>query len=348
MNFPYIYHIYNVRKIMFLVIIACIPGIITKCYFFGSGTLIQILLSITISLLLEIVVLKIRLKNIKIHLQDNSAVLTSILFGISIPSLLPWWMTAIGIFFSIVVAKHLYGGIGQNIFNPAMLGYAILLISFPVHMNNWNESNSNLPLLKNIKQSLNIIFFQNNIHDIENTNSNIFPEVFTEATPLNNFKIRNHLKDTYISERTEYHFLKNIIVQNNWKYINISFFLGGFFLFLKKIICWRIPLSFLSVLGILSTVSFIYSKELFLSPFIHFFSGGTMICAFFIATDPVTTSCTNIGKIVFGMIIGFLTWIIRNYSDYPDAIAFSILFANMLVPLIDHCTKTSGYGHNNI
>lgn len=344
MNFPYIYNIYSVRKIMFLVIIACIPGIVTKCYFFGSGTLIEILFSIIISLILEIAILKIRLKKIKNHLKDNSAIVTSVLFGLSIPSLLPWWMIIIGMFFAIVVAKHLYGGIGQNIFNPAMLGYAVLLISFPIHMNNWNESDENLSCLNSIKQSLNIIFFKKNIDNAKNSNSNIFPEVFTEATPLDDFKTKYHLKDTHISE---YNSLKNNTVQDSWKYINISFFLGGVFLFLKKIICWRIPVSFLTTLGILSIVSFYSSKELFLSPLVHFFSGGTMICAFFIATDPVTTSCTNTGKIIFGIMIGCLTWIIRNYSDYPDAIAFSILFANMFVPLIDHYTNTSGYGHNN-
>ncbi|QCI15807.1 RnfABCDGE type electron transport complex subunit D [Buchnera aphidicola] len=347
MNAPFIYKNYSVRKIMFLVIIACIPGILTKCYFFGSGTLIQIALCVISSLILESILLKMRSKKIKIHLKDNSAVLTAILLGVSVPSLLPWWMVIMGIFFSIVITKHLYGGIGQNIFNPAMVGYVILLISFPIHMNNWHERDFSISLFKDIKKSANIIFFENYKDTINYNHLNIFPDIFTEATPLNNLKIKSHFnRDSLISEDIR---LRNKIIntKNSWIYINISFFLGGVFLLLNRIICLRIPISFLITLAFLSKITYFFSKELFVSPLIHFFSGGTMICAFFIATDPVTTSCTNIGKIIFGIIIGFLVWIIRNYTDYPDAIAFSILFANMTVPLIDRYIKTSGYGHNN-
>ncbi|QCI20855.1 RnfABCDGE type electron transport complex subunit D [Buchnera aphidicola (Hyperomyzus lactucae)] len=344
MNIPLMYHNYSVRKIMFLVIIACIPGIFTKCYFFGSGTLIQILLFIIISLILETIILKIRRKKIKINLQDNSSVLTSVLLGVSVPSSLPWWIIIIAVFFSIIVAKHLYGGIGQNIFNPAMVGYAVLLVSFPIQMNYWHERDFSLSFLNDVKKSIHIIFSKNYMYK---NDLNSCPDAFTEATPLNNFKIKSHFKNNDIVSRDNVFTNKEINLQSSWIYINISFFLGGLLLFLKKIICWRIPISFLISLGFFSTITYFYSQELFMSPLIHLFSGGTMICAFFIATDPVTTSCTNIGKIIFGIIIGFLVWIIRNYTDYPDSIAFSVLFANMTVPLIDYYIKTSGYGHNN-
>jgi len=338
---------------MFLVILACLPGIFAKFYFFGGGVLIQILFSILIALFLEITISKIRLKKNRINVKDNSVVLTSVLFGVSVPSLLPWWMIIIGLFFSVIVTKHLYGGLGQNIFNPAMVGYVVLLVSFPIHMNNWHKRDFSISFLNELKQSAYIIFLKDYIDPIDNNNSinnvnlNVIPDAFTEATPLNNFKITSHLKDDFLSKK---HILKNknISIQSSWKYINISFFLGGIFLLFAGIICWRIPISFLTSLGILSITTYFYSEALFMSPLVHFFSGGTMICAFFIATDPVTTSCTNIGKIVFGIIVGTLVWIIRNYSDYPDAIAFSVLFANMTVPLIDYCTKTSGYGHNKI
>ncbi|QIQ41724.1 MAG: RnfABCDGE type electron transport complex subunit D [Buchnera aphidicola (Microlophium carnosum)] len=353
MNFTYIYHIYSVRKIMFLVIMACIPGIFVKYYFFGSGTLIQILFSILTALLLETIILKMRFKKLKTNLQDNSTILTSVLFGVSVPSLLPWWIVIIGLFFSIVVTKHLYGGLGQNIFNPAMVGYAVLLISFPIYMNNWHERDFSISFFDDFKKSTYTIFLKHDAYmidgtsSVDNTNFKIIPDAFTEATPLDNFKIKSHLKDNFLSKEYILKNKKNTI-QNSWKYINISFFLGGVFLLFIRIICWRIPISFLTTLGVLSMITYFFSQELFMSPLVHFFSGGTMICAFFIATDPVTTSCTNIGKIIFGIIIGVLVWIIRNYSDYPDAIAFSVLFANMTVPFIDHYTKTSGYGHYNI
>ena len=346
MNFTDIYKTNSVRKIMFLVIIACLPSICVKYYFFGSRTLINILLSIIIAFLLEIIILKIRVKNISMHLKDNSLILTAVLFGVSIPSSLPWWIIIIGIFFSIAVAKHLYGGIGQNIFNPAMVGYAVLLISFPVDMNDWNKSDISLYNLTDVKKSLNFILTKYIGYSFDNTNLKNFPDAFTEATPLNDFKIKSYSRNNYMKTNDVYK-NKTVTIKNSWKYINISFFLGGVFLLFQKIICWRIPISFLSSLGLLSGITYFYSKDLFMSPLFHFFSGGTMICAFFIATDPVTTACTNKGKIIFGVVVGFIVWIIRNYSDYPDGIAFAVLFANLLTPLIDYYIKTSGYGHNS-
>ncbi|WP_422667074.1 RnfABCDGE type electron transport complex subunit D [Buchnera aphidicola] len=348
MNFPNIYISYSIKKIMFLVLFACIPGICTKCYFFGVNVLLQILFSIIISLLFEIIILIIRRKNFKLYLCDYSVIVTGVLFGVSLPSFIPWWIIVIGLFFSIIIAKHLYGGIGQNIFNPAMLGYAVLLVSFPLYMTNWKESNNSFSLIENVQQSFNIIFSKNSIYTVkENSIVPIVPEFFSQATPLNDIRINSHFHyDTVLS--TSMLFNKNISAQKSWTWINISFLFGGLFLLYKNVICWRIPCSFLISLGFLSTITWFFNQQLFTSPTVHLLSGGTMICAFFIATDPVTTACSNIGRIILGIIIGFLVWILRNYSVYPDSIAFSILFSNMLVPLIDYFIRLSGYGNKNI
>lgn len=344
MNLPYIYNNYNVKKIMFFVLIASIPAILTECYFFGLVVLIQIFLFIIFSLLFEIIILKIRRKKIKNNILDNSSMVTAVLLGLSVPSTLTWWMIMFASFFAIVVSKHLYGGLGQNIFNPAMIGYAVLLISFPLYMSSWHKENTKLFSLNDLKISINKILYKTN-------KSNDFldndPDIFTEATPLNDFKNRSRISYNFSLENIT---LKNkkITVFSSWNYINISFLLGGFFLLYKRIICWRIPFSFLFTLFIVSTISYFFSTNLVLSPFFHLFSGGTMMCAFFISTDPVTTSYSNIGKIIFGSIIGFLVYIIRNYSDYPDGVAFSVLFGNMLAPLIDNFLKTSGYGHKKV
>lgn len=343
MNFLYISNTYDVRKIMLLVIFSCIPGFLAEIYFFGYGVFIQILLFIIFSLLFEIIILKMRCKNIKNSLLDYSSILTAILLGLSIPIFLPWWMIIFGSFFSIVISKFLYGGLGQNIFNPAMVGYVVLLISFPVQMSNWNEKKPSLFFNNDIKKTINLVLLKKK-NDIREKN---FPSDFTEATPLDNFKTQSHLNYDILKEEslvTENK--KNISI--SWKYINIGFLMGGLFLLYKKIICWRIPLSFLSTLVFFSSITYLYSKNIFCSPLFHLFSGGTMMCAFFIATDPVTTSSNKIGKIFFGMIIGFLVWIIRNYSDYPDGIAFSVLFANMIVPLMDTYLKTSTYGRKKL
>uniref|UniRef100_UPI003F5D3AFB RnfABCDGE type electron transport complex subunit D n=1 Tax=Buchnera aphidicola TaxID=9 RepID=UPI003F5D3AFB len=328
---------------MILVILSCIPGILTEIYFFGYGVLIQILSIIIVSLFFEMIILIIRRKNIKNILFDYSSILTAVLLGSSIPCVLPWWMIIFGSFFSIIISKHLYGGLGQNIFNPAMIGYAILLISFPLYMSSWNEKKLSLSFYNDIKQSINLILYKKSLYDV---NLKFHPDDFTSATPLSVFKVNSHFNyDESINKKIVLEKQKCISVA--WNYINISFLLGGLFLLYKKIICWRIPFSFLFSLVFFSSLSFFCSKNISFSPLCHLFSGGTMICAFFIATDPVTTSATKIGKIIFGIIIGFLVWIIRNYSDYPDGIAFSVLFANMIVPLMDNYIKTSGYGHKN-
>lgn len=332
MNIPYICNTYNVRKIMFLVVLACFPGFLVELYFFGWDVLIQLFYFSSISLLFEFIALKLGSKNIKNHLFDNSFFVSSILLSLSIPPLLPLWIIFIGSFFSIIISKHLYGGLGQNIFNPAMIGYIVLLISFPLYINSWHKNNNDHCTIL-VKQKE------------RNNNLKICPEFFTEATPLNNFKTKSHFDHRY---------QEKLIVKNDKTvisscvYTNIGFLLGGLYLLYKKIICWRIPFSFLTVFTILSSISYFLSKSFFLSPLFHVFSGGTMMCAFFIATDPVTTASTNLGKVIFAGIIGILTWLIRNYSDYPDGVAFAVLFSNMLVPLIDYFIKTPGYGHKNI
>ncbi|QCI18106.1 RnfABCDGE type electron transport complex subunit D [Buchnera aphidicola (Aphis nasturtii)] len=340
MNLPYIYNIYNVKKMMFFVLIASIPAMLTECYFFGVVILIQIFLFIICSLLLEIIILKICRKNIKDNILDNSSLVTSVLLGLSIPSTLTWWMIIFSSFFAIVVSKHLYGGLGQNIFNPAMIGYAVLLISFPLNMSSYYKENTKLFSLDDLQTSINKIFFKTKKSIILNNS----PDIFTEATPLNNFKNTSRIfYDTSLKDVTIQN--KKITIFTPWSYINISFLLGGIFLLYKKIICWRIPLSFLLSIFILSILSYLFSTNFIVSPFFHLFSGGTMICAFFISTDPVTTSYSNIGKMIFGLILGLLVYIIRIYSDYPDGVAFAVLLGNMLVPLIDDFLNTSGYGH---
>lgn len=340
MNPPYICNTYNVKNIMFFVLIASIPAILTEFYFFGIVILIQIFLFIICSLVFEIVTLKICCKSIKNNILDNSSLVTAVLLGLSVPSSLTWWMIIFSSFFAIVIAKCLYGGLGQNIFNPAMIGYAVLLISFPLDMSSYHKESTKLFSLDDLKISINKVFFQTKKNIILNQN----PDVFTQATPLNQFKNKSRV---FYNTSSEHIILKDEkkVIFSSWNYVNISFLLGGIFLLYKKIICWRIPFSFLFSLVFCSTLSFLFSKNFIFSPFFHLFSGGTMICAFFISTDPVTTSYSNIGKIVFGLIIGLLVYVIRTYSDYPDGVAFAVLLGNMLAPLIDDFLNTSGYGH---
>ncbi len=323
---PFTHNINNTHRIMRWVIFACLPGIIAQTYFFGYGNLIQILLAIVCALISESFVLYLRKKIIFDYLKDNSAIVTALLLAISIPANSPWWIITIGTCFAIIVAKQLYGGLGQNPFNPAMVGYVVLLISFPVQMTHWPTCLQPLSLV----DTLSLIFCNQSTSTID---------AMSGATLLDTAKVLLHQGQSLLSE--------NVMQQHYvaWFIINACFLLGGIILMLKKYISWRIPLSILITLSFLSLITWLYNPTLYLSPLVQLFSGATMLGAFFIATDPVTASTTPIGRLIFGALIGALVWLIRTYGGYPDAVAFAVLLGNMLVPLIDHYSQPKVYGH---
>lgn len=335
----------STNKIMWLVFFAIIPGICTEFYYFGFGVLFQILISVFFSAVFEFLIMRLRGKKIKDFLSDNSAALTGVLIGISLPSLSPWWLSALGAFFAIVIAKQIYGGLGNNIFNPAMTAYSVLLISFPILMTNWSFQNSSYFNLFNFHDTLSTIFCTN----IEKyyfiiDKIQISHEFCTQATPLEQIK-------TYFLHFNNPNNISSFFNLNydfqSWKWIsiNFSFLLGGIFLFFLNVICWRIPISILCTLYIFSVLDYYFLKNHMYFPILQLFLGNTMFFTFFIATDPVTTSVTKIGRIIFGSIIGFLVWLIRSFGNYPDAIAFSVLLSNSIVPLIDYYTQPRVYGH---
>lgn len=323
---PFTHNVNNTNQIMFWVILASLPGIAAQSYFFGYGNILQVILAIISALLSEAFILRLRRKSIFNRLKDNSAIVTALLLGISIPAYCPWWIIVIGTCFAIIIAKQLYGGLGQNPFNPAMVGYVVLLIAFPVQMTHWPSSDLSL----RFSDALSIIFQKQ---------SSLTIDAISGATLLNSVKIALHQGQPLLSQ--------NIIQQPDiaWIIINICFLAGGIILLFKKYISWRIPLGFLVTLSLLSWLSWLHDAEHYLSPILHLFSGATMLGAFFIATDPVTASTTPIGRLIFGALIGVLVWIIRTYGGYPDAVAFAVLLANMLVPLIDHYSQPRVYGH---
>lgn len=348
--FPKIYYQRNTRHIMLLVLLACIPGIFIQFYYFGYGIFLQILISIITSIISESMVLIIRKKKIKNVIADNSAIVTAILFAISLPPFLPWWLNVIGAFFSVVIAKQLYGGLGQNLFNPAMVGYVFLLISYPIAMTNFVVPYDEFFNPPSLVKTISIIFYKNKDYDKNFLHLHTLNNNITQATPLDKFKTDIYLKNRDIYDKDKKILLMSIHnffdIHFSWQWINIGFFLGGIFLLWMKVICWRIPLFFLLMLTFTSTLGYFYNKECLASPLIHLFSGATMLGAFFIATDPVTIPTTKRGRIIFGMLTGFLVWIIRSFGGYPDAVAFSILLSNSTVPLIDYYTRPKVYGYD--
>ncbi len=331
--------------LMRLVIYATFPGVFAQWYFFGWGNLIHIALAIFCAVIAEFSVLSMRSKNLKNQLFDGSAILTALLLGISLPALAPWWITVIGATFAIVVVKQLYGGLGNNPFNPAMAAYVLLLVSFPVQMTNWQPPLSLITIDLDFSNALSTIFtgFTLDGYSVEQLRTHV--DGYTMATPLDTLKTNLTLGLTISESRTGMVFGNNFAL--GWEWINLGFLLGGLLLIVKKAIHWSTPVSFLTSILVCTFVAFSISPDTNAPTMFHWLSGATMLGAFFILTDPVSGATSTKGRLIFGALAGFIVIIIRDLGGYPDAVAFSVLLCNMAAPLIDQYTKPRVYGHVN-
>ncbi|MBW7984385.1 electron transport complex subunit RsxD [Enterobacillus tribolii] len=341
---PFTHNRQSTQRIMLWVILACIPGAAAQVHFFGYGTLIQIALAMITALAAEGLVMRLRRKPIIATLGDNSALLTALLLGVSLPPLAPWWMVILGTLFAIIIAKQLYGGLGQNPFNPAMIGYVVLLISFPVQMTAWLPPQELMATPPDFTDALAVIFSGHTAAGYDMHQLMLGVDGVSQATPLDN------LKTTLRAGGNVADILRQPIYQGElaglgWQWVNLGYLLGGLFLLLRRMIHWQIPVSFLLALALCSLLGWHFAPEQSAPPLLELFSGATMLGAFFIATDPVTASTTPRGRLIFGALIGALVWVIRTYGGYPDGVAFAVLLANITVPLIDHYTKPRAYGH---
>ena len=331
---PFLSGINSVTKQMITLLLALVPAISAIVYFFGPAVLITITLAIVVALLAEALMLKLRDRPLKPFLTDGSAIVTAVLLAIALPPLAPWWLTTIGIIFAIIFAKHLYGGLGYNPFNPAMVAYVLLLVSFPLEMTSW------LPIASLSEHPIDISTAFQLIFNGQANGLSI--DTLSGATPLDAMKTQLGLLQTptQIMEQP----LFSNLAGKGWQSINIAFALGGLFLIYRRVISWHIPVAMLAALTIISTLTYLISPETTGTPLFHLLSGGTMIGAFFIATDPITAATTVKGRIIFGAGVGLLTYIIRVWGGYPDGIAFAVLLMNMLTPLIDYYTQPKVYG----
>jgi electron transport complex protein RnfD len=234
-------------------------------------------------------------------------------------------MVAIGASFAVVFGKHLYGGSGSNVFNPAMVGFAMLIISFPLAMSHWPApgftNSGSIGAATSFTTKLNTSAAQEHYDGV------------TAATPLDAYKFR-------IAATNDEFFSASGTQQTNWQTwasINLAFLMGGLFLIYRKLIPWQIPASFLTTLGVLSLVFYDGGSSASLgSPAFTLFTGASMLTAFFIATDPVTSPGHRVGLVVFGSGVGLIVFIIRSWGAYPEGVAFAILLMNATAPLIDH------------
>ena len=294
-------------QIMWLVTLSLLPAGVASVFIFGLRSLWVILVGCISAALIEAVIQKLRGQ--KVTVSDGSAVMTGLLLAYNLPSGVPLWLVVVGCFIAIAIAKQAFGGLGRNIFNPALVGRVFLLSAWPTYMTTF------------IKPF----------------------DTITQATPL---ALMKQEKISNLSEAGINYM--DLLIGNRGGCIGevciIALILGAIYLFYKKIITWHIPLTYLITVGIFSWI-FGLKSALFSGDFIfHILSGGLILGAFFMATDYVTSPLTQKGQIIFGIGCGLLTCVIRFWGGYPEGVSYAILMMNMIVPLIDRWVKPKRYG----
>lgn len=334
---PHLHKASSTSDVMRLVVLATLPGLAAMTFFFGWGTLINVIWACLLAVGFEASIVKLRKRPLGFYLKDYSALVTALLLGLALPPFAPWWITLVGVFVAIVIAKHLYGGLGQNPFNPAMVAYALLLVSFPLQMTTWNAPF----VMINGGESWNVLGFSDTLLLIF---GGIEPSLFdslTSATPLDVMRHRGGLTTEEVWSAIP------VLAEGigAWHAVSAAYFMGGVFLIYRKVFTIHTPLAILATLAIISSLFYALDPYEYADPFFHLTTGATILGAFFIATDPVTSATSNRGKIVFGIGIGVLIFVIRGWGGYPDAVAFAVLLMNLSAPFIDQYTQPRSYGH---
>ncbi len=310
----------TVERNMYGVIIALMPALLVSFYFFGIGSAIVCATSVAACVLFEWAINKFMLRNERTTICDGSAVLTGLLLGFNLPSNLPIWIIIIGALFAIGVGKMTYGGLGNNLFNPALVGRAALLVAFPAQMTTWPKVGQMTSYL-----------------DAE-----------TGATPLYYMKEAIKTGDTsYLNNVPD---AMSLFLGNHpegagamGEICALALLLGLVYMLWKKIITWHIPVSIICTVFILAAIMHV-ANPVYADPISVIFSGGLMLGAIFMATDYVTSPMTAKGQLIYGVAIGVLTIVIRNWGAYPEGMSFAILIMNAFTPLINNYVKPKRFG----
>lgn len=314
---PHVHNNDSVQRNMYGVLIALIPALLVSLIYFGVGAAIVTLTSVVACVFFEWAITKFILKREKNTILDGSAIITGVLLAFNVPSNLPVWIIIIGALVAIGIGKMTFGGLGCNPFNPALVGRVFLLISFPVQMTSWPK--------------------------IGQLTSYIDAE--TAATPLSLMKQAVH-GDTSALEQLPSAF-ELFIGANGGSLGEVSalaLLIGLVYMLWRRIITWHIPVSILATVFIFAGLMHLADPVMYASPFVHLFTGGLMLGAIFMATDYVTSPMTHKGMIIYGVCIGFLTVVIRNFGAYPEGMSFAILIMNAFTPLINNYCKPKRFG----
>ncbi len=301
---PHIHSGETVRSIMRDVMIALVPALAASIYFFGLPALRVIIVCVTTCVIIEALIQALMQRTITV--SDGSAIVTGLLLAFCLPSNSPRWLCVVGSAIAIIVGKQLYGGLGYNPFNPALVARGVLLVSWPVRMTSWPASQPGL----------------------------MTPDAVTAATPLaENLTIAPSFMDLFVGG----------VGGSLGETCKIALLLGALYLLIRRHICWRIPVTFIGTVAVFSYMrggSGLSGDILY-----QILSGGLILGAFFMATDMVTCPLTNKGKLIFGIGSGLVTALIRFYGGNPEGVCFSILFMNCITPIIDRYTLPKKFGY---
>jgi electron transport complex protein RnfD len=322
------------------VLLALVPATAAWVWFFGPGVLYNMAVATLVALACEAAALALRGRPVGAQLADLSAVVTAVLLAFCLPPLTPWWITATGAAFAILFAKQLYGGLGYNPFNPAMAGYVVLLISFPEQLTRWPwplvELQGAMPVALGAWDTLKVTL-------TGTLPAGVSWDTLSGATPLDD--LRTQLSLAVPVDQVRAAPLYGALGARGWEWIALWTGVGGLYLLWRRVIRWQIPAAMLLGLCLPATLAWLLAPGAFPPPTFHVASGAAVLCAFFIATDPVSAATSPAGRLAYGFGIGLLVFVIRSWGGYPDGVAFAVLLMNMAVPAIDHFTRPRTYGH---
>jgi len=346
---PYAHGTNTVQKTMFTVVLALLPATAYNLYLFGWPAIFLFLVTIGSCLAVEAGCLMLGGQRVKPALGDGSALLTGWLLAMTLPPWAPWWTGLLGAIFAIALAKHTFGGIGQNLFNPAMVARVALLVSFPVVMTAWVLPH---PLFTSHAPSLSqsaAITFGGQVPDSVSAASALgyVKTELSRGIPVSE-SLKAFSRDSNLTHIPD-------MLDLAWGYkagslgetSAVLILLGGLFLLYRRIISWHIPVAVLGSLFAMGALFNAIDPARFAPGLFHMLSGATFLGAFFIATDYVTSPVSKKGQIIFGVGCGLLTWVIRNFAGYPEGMAFAVLLMNSLTPIIDQYTRPRAYGRTS-
>jgi electron transport complex protein RnfD len=296
---------------MYQVLLALVPVLAVQVWLYGTRSLVLVAVAATAALACEALALRLRHRPSVPFLRDGSVLVTAALLALAVPPTLPTWQLVLGVACAVLLAKHAYGGLGQNPFNPAMVGYAVLLVSFPQEMTRWPAPGADW-------------------------------DAVTGATALD--ALRTGLRQSYTMEEIFSGAAFGRVGAAGGEWVNLAALAGGSYLVALRIVRWHIPVAMLAGIAVPAALCHAFDPGAHAGATFHLAAGATMLGAFFIATDPVSAATSDRGRLVYGAGIGLLTWIIRTWGGFPDGVAFAVLVMNLAVPLIDRCTVPRIHG----